>query len=62
MFCVIHPQTNQFVANDKLDNDNLFKFHKFYCSRYSLHTSIDLNIWHERVIHLNSNYITLMQK
>ena len=42
---VIDPQTNQVVANAKLDHDNLFKFHEFSTSRYSLHTSIDFYIW-----------------
>ena len=62
MYYVIDPQNKQVIAHAKMDNDNLFKFHEFVSSQYSLHTSIDFNIWHERLGHLNLDYITLIQK
>lgn len=36
MCYVIDPKHNKVIANDKLDNDNLFKFHEFSQSTYSL--------------------------
>ena len=62
MCSIIDPSTNEVIANAKMDHDNLFKFYEFTASRYSLQANVDFNKWHERLGHLNSDYISLMIK
>ena len=52
---VIVPNTNEFVANTKLGNDNLFKFFGFTSLRHYLHENIAFNMKHEKLAHLNTD-------
>lgn len=61
MCYIIDPNQNKVIANAKLDNDNLFNFYDFSKSRSSLFSSIDFNVWHERLGHINANSIAFMQ-